>query len=140
MKEIFLAGGCFWGMQKYFDNVVGVLNTQVGYANGIIPNPSYDDVCCGNTNFAETIWLRYDESVIDLNGFAGDKGLCSAGTGKISGFDCYGGHAAQELLCGGRLSPEISGKKPKRILPYWKGGVSVCGNLQAVTTVQAMRN
>lgn len=68
MKEIFLAGGCFWGMQKYFDNVVGVLNTQVGYANGIIPNPSYDDVCCGNTNFAETIWLRYDESVIDLNG------------------------------------------------------------------------
>ncbi len=68
MKEIFLAGGCFWGLQRYFDHVTGVVKTQVGYANGTIQNPTYDDVCCGNTNFAETVWVQYNESVIDLSG------------------------------------------------------------------------
>ncbi len=66
MKEIYLAGGCFWGLQKYFDCVAGVLETQTGYANGTINDPSYVQVCCGDTGFAEAIRLRYDETEIGL--------------------------------------------------------------------------
>ena len=68
MREIFLAGGCFWGMQKYFDRVVGVITTQVGYANGRTVNPTYEEVCCGNSNFTETVWVRYNENIIDFRG------------------------------------------------------------------------
>ena len=68
MREVFLAGGCFWGLQKYFDQVAGVISTQVGYANGKTVNPTYEDVCCGNSNFAETVWVRYNENILDLHG------------------------------------------------------------------------
>ena len=68
MREIFLAGGCFWGLQKYFDQVVGIITTQVGYANGRTVNPTYEEVCCGDSNFAETVWVRYNENIIDLKG------------------------------------------------------------------------
>ena len=53
MKEIYLAGGCFWGMQKFFDQFHGVLRTEVGYANGPEEAPSYQDVC-SNSGHAET--------------------------------------------------------------------------------------
>lgn len=66
MKQIYLAGGCFWGMQAYFDNIVGVKATQVGYANGDIKNPTYELVCKQTTGFAETIRVEYDESVVNL--------------------------------------------------------------------------
>ncbi|WP_066644845.1 peptide-methionine (S)-S-oxide reductase MsrA [Christensenella timonensis] len=66
MKEIYLAGGCFWGLQKYFDCVMGVLETQTGYVNGRTENPSYMQVCCGDTGFAEGIRLRYDEKKLGL--------------------------------------------------------------------------
>ena len=68
MRENFLAGGCFWGLQKYFDQVVGIITTQVGYANGRTVNPTYEEVCCGDSNFAETVWVRYNENIIDLKG------------------------------------------------------------------------
>lgn len=44
LKTIYLAGGCFWGMQSYFDGVQGVVETTVGYANSTRPNPKYEDV------------------------------------------------------------------------------------------------
>ena len=66
MKEIYLAGGCFWGLQKYFDEVNGVQGTQVGYANGKTENPTYEDVCCGGSGFAEAVWVKYDEREISL--------------------------------------------------------------------------
>ena len=44
-QTIYLAGGCFWGLQKYFDQFDGVLRTEVGYANGPDKAPSYEDVC-----------------------------------------------------------------------------------------------
>ena len=40
-KEIYLAGGCFWGMEHYFKQMAGVLDTEVGYANGTTENPTY---------------------------------------------------------------------------------------------------
>lgn len=68
MKEIYLAGGCFWGLQKFFDCVSGVEETEVGYANGNLPNPSYRQVCSGQTGFAETVRVRYDGAALPLAG------------------------------------------------------------------------
>lgn len=68
MKEIYLAGGCFWGMQKFFDCVDGVIETEVGYANSTSENPSYREVCTGRTGSAETVRIKYDGSVLPLQG------------------------------------------------------------------------
>ena len=65
MKTIYLAGGCFWGMQKFFDQFEGVIQTEVGYANGPDAAPSYQDVC-KNSGHAETLLIEYDESAISL--------------------------------------------------------------------------
>ena len=53
-KEIYLAGGCFWGVEKYFASINGIISTDAGYANGYTENPSYEDVVYRNTNHAET--------------------------------------------------------------------------------------
>ena len=65
MKTIYLAGGCFWGVQKFFDQFDGVISTEVGYANGPDAAPSYRDVC-ESSGHAETVKIIYDESVISL--------------------------------------------------------------------------
>jgi peptide-methionine (S)-S-oxide reductase len=66
VKEIYLAGGCFWGVEEYFSRINGVVDTQVGYANGTVPNPSYEEVCTGTTGHAETTYIKYDENTITL--------------------------------------------------------------------------
>jgi methionine-S-sulfoxide reductase len=63
---IFLAGGCFWGMQAYFDQVKGVLETTVGYANGTTAFPRYEEVKTGKTGHAETLRIVYDDEVTSL--------------------------------------------------------------------------
>lgn len=63
---IYLAGGCFWGTEKYFNGIKGVLSTLVGYANGITENPTYEEVCKGNTGFAETVEVVYDPTIAPL--------------------------------------------------------------------------
>ena len=65
MKTIYLAGGCFWGVQKFFDQFDGVVSTEVGYANGPDRAPSYKDVC-KSSGHAETVRIEYDERVIAL--------------------------------------------------------------------------
>ncbi|HBV67245.1 MAG TPA: peptide-methionine (S)-S-oxide reductase [Clostridiales bacterium] len=67
MKEIYLAGGCFWGMQAYFDLRKGVEETVVGYANGNTKNPTYEEVCTNTTGFAEVLHIKYNENEITLN-------------------------------------------------------------------------
>ena len=64
-RMIYLAGGCFWGTQKYFDQIDGVTRTEVGYANGPETSPSYEDVC-RNSDHAETVLVEYDENRISL--------------------------------------------------------------------------
>ena len=64
--EIYLAGGCFWGTEKYLSGLEGVVTTEVGYANGRTENPSYEDVCYKNTGHAETVKVEYDASVLPL--------------------------------------------------------------------------
>jgi len=66
-KEIYLAGGCFWGTEKYLESIQGVLETQVGYANGKTAGPSYEDVCRRNTGHAETVKVIYDPQRISLD-------------------------------------------------------------------------
>ena len=66
MKEIILAGGCFWGTQKFFDQFDGVLETEVGYANGKFLNPTYEQVCHDDTGHAETVRIKFDENVINV--------------------------------------------------------------------------
>ena len=65
-KIIYLAGGCFWGVQEYFSRLKGVYSTVSGYANGIKENPSYQEVKTGNTLSAETVEVGYDNDVISL--------------------------------------------------------------------------
>lgn len=66
-KEIFFAGGCFWGTEHFFKQVRGVVTTEVGYANGLIKNPTYKMVVAGGTNFAETVKVVYDPEVVSLD-------------------------------------------------------------------------
>lgn len=65
MKTIYLAGGCFWGMQKFLDQFDGVLHTEVGYANGPDAAPRYEDVC-SDSGHAETVRIDYDPERITL--------------------------------------------------------------------------
>ena len=64
-SEIYLAGGCFWGLEAYFAAIGGVLNAESGYANGDSENPSYQQVCNGSGH-AETVKVSYDASQINL--------------------------------------------------------------------------
>ena len=65
MSTIYLAGGCFWGMQQFFDQFDGVVRTEVGYANGPEKAPSYEEVCA-DSGHAETVRIDYDEDRISL--------------------------------------------------------------------------
>lgn len=66
MKKIVIAGGCFWGVEAYFKLIPGIKETKVGYANSIRENPSYEEVCSGETNAVEAVKLTYNPKVITL--------------------------------------------------------------------------
>lgn len=65
--EIYFAGGCFWGTEHFLKQIEGVESTQVGYANSTVANPSYEQVCTGTTNAAETVKVVYDPEKVDLD-------------------------------------------------------------------------
>ena len=64
LHEIWLAGGCFWGVEAYFARIRGVVKTNVGYANGKTANPSYDDI--KNTGHTEAVQVGYDPRKVSL--------------------------------------------------------------------------
>jgi peptide methionine sulfoxide reductase msrA/msrB len=66
-KYIYVAGGCFWGVEEYMSRIPGVLDAASGYANGSTDNPSYADVCYGNTGHAEAVQVVYDSETIPLD-------------------------------------------------------------------------
>ena len=66
-KQIWLAGGCFWGLQAYLDRLYGVNETVVGYANGNTDHPTYEQVCYQHTGHAETVFVDYDNERISLS-------------------------------------------------------------------------
>ncbi len=65
-RVIYLAGGCFWGTEKYLQQFHGVVSTEVGYANGKFLEPTYEEVCRDNTGHAETVRVVYDPQKISL--------------------------------------------------------------------------
>ncbi len=65
-KEIYLAGGCFWGTEKFLSQILGVLHTEVGYANGKTEIPTYEQVCYNNTGHAETVKVVYNPDKLSL--------------------------------------------------------------------------
>ena len=64
MAEIYLAGGCFWGLEEYFSRISGVLATSVGYANGQVETTNYQ--LLKETDHAETVQVIYDEKAVSL--------------------------------------------------------------------------
>ncbi|PWJ74762.1 UNVERIFIED_CONTAM: peptide methionine sulfoxide reductase msrA/msrB [Murimonas intestini] len=66
LKEIYFAGGCFWGVEEYFSRIPGVYDVISGYANGNKENPTYEEVCSDKTGFAETVQVKYDPGIISL--------------------------------------------------------------------------
>lgn len=66
INRIYLAGGCFWGVEGYFKRIKGVVDTECGYANGNTKNPSYEDVCRKNTGHAEAVRIDFDDNIISL--------------------------------------------------------------------------
>ena len=65
-KRVLVGIGCFWGAEKMFWQLDGVNSTSVGYAGGVTPNPTYREVCSGQTNHVETVEVVYDPEVITL--------------------------------------------------------------------------
>lgn len=66
IKEIYLAGGCFWGVEAYFERIEGVIDSESGYANGSFANPTYEDLIYRNSGHAETVKITYDANKISL--------------------------------------------------------------------------
>lgn len=66
-EEITLANGCFWCTEAVFKRVQGILSVEPGYSGGFLPDPSYDQVCTGETGHAEAIKIRFDPKIIPLD-------------------------------------------------------------------------
>lgn len=65
-KDIYLAGGCFWGAEHFFQQIGGVVLTEVGFANGHTPDPTYKEVYTDTTGYAETVHIQYDSELVGL--------------------------------------------------------------------------
>lgn len=66
--SVILGMGCFWGAERKLWNTPGVLVTSVGYAGGLTPNPTYKEVCSGQTGHSEVVQVVFDTRVISLEG------------------------------------------------------------------------
>ncbi|WP_317929274.1 peptide-methionine (S)-S-oxide reductase MsrA [Halioxenophilus sp. WMMB6] len=67
LQKIFLGMGCFWGAERLFWRLPGVYSTAVGYAGGITPNPTYEEVCSGLTGHTEVVQVVFDSNAIALS-------------------------------------------------------------------------
>jgi peptide-methionine (S)-S-oxide reductase len=64
LQQVVLGLGCFWGAERRFWETDGVFTTAAGYAGGITPNPTYEEVCSGNTGHAEVVLVAYDPAFV----------------------------------------------------------------------------
>lgn len=70
MQKAYFAGGCFWGVQYYFENEKGVISTKVGYMGGKTENPTYEEVKTSKTGHAETLEVVFDETKTSFENLA----------------------------------------------------------------------
>ena len=66
-KELIVGGGCFWCTEAVFEVLKGVSDVESGYANGHTLNPTYRDICSGDTGYAEVIKISYDDTIISVD-------------------------------------------------------------------------
>lgn len=69
-KKAYFAAGCFWGVQYYMGKIEGVVSSSVGYMGGKTDNPTYKDVCTGDTEHLETVEVVYDPNIVDYEKLA----------------------------------------------------------------------
>ncbi len=67
-EKALLGAGCFWGVDHILKKIPGILKTEVGYAGGTTKNPTYEQVCTGQTDHAEVVLLEFDPAVISYEG------------------------------------------------------------------------
>ncbi|MCI1984239.1 MAG: peptide-methionine (S)-S-oxide reductase MsrA [Bifidobacteriaceae bacterium] len=67
IQSAYFAGGCFWGVERYFQSVHGVVSTQVGYAQSDVSHPSYEQVCSGQTGAVEAVRVDFDPAVVSVH-------------------------------------------------------------------------
>ena len=65
-QDIIFAMGCFWGVERIFWQIPGVLNTAAGYAGGVTPNPTYEEVCSGRTGHTEVVRVVFDPAQVSV--------------------------------------------------------------------------
>lgn len=66
LKDVYLAGGCFWGAEHFLKQINGVVDTEVGFANGNTDNPTYEEVYTDLTGYAEAVHVRYNATIVSL--------------------------------------------------------------------------
>ena len=64
MSKALFGAGCFWGIEDYFSKINGINNTAVGYSGGNTENPTYEEVCQGDTEHVEVVEINFDENII----------------------------------------------------------------------------
>lgn len=67
LETITLGGGCYWCVEAVYENLNGVKSVVSGFSDGNVPNPTYEEVCTGETGHAEVVQITYDKNVTDIN-------------------------------------------------------------------------
>ena len=80
MRKALIGAGCFWGIEEYYRNIDGVLDTKVGYSGGHTKNPTYEDICTGKTEHAEVVQIVFDPDIIQYEKIIDNFWLCHDST------------------------------------------------------------
>ena len=80
MTKALIGAGCFWGIEEYFRNIEGIIDTKVGYSGGTTTKPTYEEVCTGTTEHAEVVLLKFDKEIINYSDIIDHFWLCHDST------------------------------------------------------------